>query len=55
MFFPLFIILNLETFCRGELLKLVWISVAKFEVGLWYCYFRKKITHLGFQALIYVI
>jgi hypothetical protein len=29
------------------------VSANTFEVGLWYCY--KKITHLGFQALIYVI
>jgi hypothetical protein len=27
-------------------------QLPKFEVGLWYCYFHKKITHLGFQALI---
>jgi hypothetical protein len=33
---------NLGTICRGEL---------KFLIN---CYFHKKITHLGFQALIYM-
>jgi hypothetical protein len=45
MLFSLFSIIW-GTFCHGELLKL-W---PKFEVGLWYCYFHKKITYLGFQA-----
>jgi hypothetical protein len=36
---------NLGTVCRSEL---VGISVAKFEVGLRYCYFHNKIAHSGF-------
>jgi hypothetical protein len=39
------------------LFSIIWgiLSRPKFEVGLWYCYFHKKIAHFGFQALIYVI
>jgi hypothetical protein len=38
---------NLGTFCRGELQNLKLVSDRE--------HFHKKITHLGFQALIYVI
>jgi hypothetical protein len=54
IFFSLFSIIwghSVTTSCRS------WAEVQwpKFEVGLWYCYFHKKIAHLGFQALIYVV